>query len=77
VNKRRLARPATRRFEQVDRANRIRIKIVEGDLSGAVVRRLGRGMNYYPWPRGLEQSENFFSVSNINTVMLVSWDILA
>ena len=56
-------------FEKVKRPDGIRIKIVERNRGGAIVRRLGSGVDNYGWLHRFNEGEDASSVPDIEFVV--------
>ncbi len=58
-------------LEKVQRSSRIRVKIIEYDLGGAIVRWLRRGMDNHAWPGVFQKLKYARSISYIQIVVLI------
>ena len=66
---------SARRLEQIQRAYRVSIEIIKGDLGRAIMRRLRRGMNNHIRCSVFHQLKNTLSVADVTIEVFISCDL--
>jgi hypothetical protein len=76
VDERRFRRRLPRRFEQIERTDRVRVEIVERNGSSAIVRRLRGGVDDDIRADGLQQGEDARAIADIEFMVNETFELV-